>query len=464
MWRNLKAGTKTIYQLPMENTKNQRFIIRLVFFCCLFSMIFLLLKSEGTPLHDEIGHYLISRDVFHAPQHILDTWGRTLNTLLYCIPAQSGLNAARFLSLLLAFITALLTIKVSEMLGIKNAATVTILLFFQPWFMDLSYLCITEVPFSLLMVLGVYLFLKNRFFTASIIIGLLPLIRHEGIVLTGLWALYAWRKKEWRSIAGTFIPLILYNFIYYWIDGAWPFAMYFEAKPNLVYGRGTWYHFLIRLPHPRAAGIPIMVIAACSIIPVFRSALKTKLILAWYFSYFLLHTVIFRFGLFASGGYKLFLLPLAPAIAIAATLGLHWMTDTIKSGFSLKSGNSIYRAVCVACIIFALIFVRPYALDNEGMAIKNAIEWIRKQGLEKNGIISTHVYFYHLFPKKVPPKTIWEKFPTLSTMPAGTLFLWDNHYSDEWGFKYSDFISNITTWELLQEFEKKTVVIFRKKQ
>ena len=453
----------------MIKTAYQKQIIRLTFLAGLLWMSFLLMTSKGTPLHDEIGHYLISRDALTTPEHIFDTWGRTVNTLLYILPAQLGLSFTRLFSLLLAFFTALLALKVSKLLQVKYFFLVPLFIWFQPWFCDLSYLCLTEVPFSLLMVLATYFYLRKHSIWASIIIGMLPLIRHEGIALTFLWTGYQLFKRDWRSAILAFSPLAVYNVTFYLFMETWPFTMYFSANPTNMYGKGAWYHFLIRLFHPRAAGIPIMMLVMCSYIPIIKSTEKS-LIAIWYFSYFALHTVIFRFGLFASGGYKLFLLPLAPAIAITAVLGIEWVTPkigyylekwTMTKGTLFKERNIIIL-VSIICLFSTFLFVKPHPFHREDVGIQKAAAWINANGLHSENIISTHVYFYHFLPKPVPPITLWEKFSPLSETPTGTIVIWDEHYSDRWDIDYTYLTSHSNEWKKIKEFEDGAVVIFRK--
>lgn len=458
----------------MIENKYQRYIIWLSFITGTIYLSLLLLNLQGTPTGDEIGHYLISRDAIHTPLHILDLWGRTVNTLLYLIPAQFGLNTARFFSLILAFFTAFYTYKVSKLLQIKNAFLVPFFLWFQPWFADLSYLCLTQVPFSLLMIFGTYLYLKNHRIGAALVIGLLPLIRHEGIALSCLFSIYMFYKKNWHSAILVFLPLLLYNIVYYCFLETWPFVMYLVAKPNIVYGQGTWYHFLIRLPHPRAIGIPIMLLVGLSFIPIIQSLKKFNRIIEigiWYFSYFLLHTAIFRFGLFASGGYKLFLLPIAPAIAILAVIGLEWvihfstpyLTQPAKPDKSFINNRNMYILICALCIIFTFVNVKPHPLSYDAKAISKAIEWIRQEELSESKFVSTNIWFYHFFPYRVPPVTLWEKFPSPSDMPVGTIVIWDNYFSDMWDLKLEIFISNPKKWSLLKSFDNKSVIIFQKR-
>lgn len=432
-------------------------------------MIYLLFASEGTPMHDEIGHYLISRDAFSYPAHLFDLWGRPFNTLLYLIPAQFGLTAVRFLSLLLAVFTAYCTLESARLLSIPRYYLAPFFLFFQPWFCDLSYLCLTQIPFSFIMILSVFLYLKNRSASAALIVGLLPLIRHEGLALTILWAGFLMYRREWRYALLPFMPLILFNIAYYLFMHSWPFLMYFDSTPTNYYGKGTWYHFLIRLPHPRAAGIPILLLALWSLGTIIKSS-KMTLIFTWYFIYFLMHTVIFKFGLFASGGYKLFLLPLAPALSLMALIGMDSIlaysdkNTLLKNTFSALTlnRNKAVLLLCSICLLWTFIFVKPFPMDNSAVAIKKAVQWIKSNNLVNKNLVSTHVYFYHLMPREVPVKTLWEEFAPPDSMETGTMVIWDSKYSDHWGIRREYLLSHPEEWILQESFANDSVMVFLK--
>jgi hypothetical protein len=131
------------YVIPYPN-KQELFIIIITFGLGALYMLYLLFSSTGTPLQDEIAHYIISRDAWHTPELILNTWGRTGHTLLYMVPAKIGLTAARLFSLVMAVCTAWYTLKMAQLMELKIYYLVPLFLFFQPWFADLSYLDITE--------------------------------------------------------------------------------------------------------------------------------------------------------------------------------------------------------------------------------------------------------------------------------------------------------------------------------
>jgi hypothetical protein len=168
--------------------------------------------------------------------------------------------------------------------------------------------------------------------------------------------------------------------------------------------------------------------------------------------------IIFRFGLYASGGYGLFLLPLAPAIAIAAALGCHFLIT--ESGTRLSSAGLRYVCVivCLAVVGFALGTTKPRGLDPEGAALQEAAAWVRQEGLGGHNIVSFHPWFYYLLPLQVS----YHPKPPPSDMPPGTLVIWERHYADQQGLAYNTFVAHDDEWQCLKEFGGGLVVIFRK--
>jgi hypothetical protein len=180
-----------------------------------------------------------------------------------------------------------------------------------------------------------------------------------------------------------------------------------------------------------------------------------------------LHTVIYRFGLFASGGYKLFLLPLAPVIAISSVTGLEWIAEKLQGNIlfadkSTEPKNQLTSAICIGCVLFAMINVKPHKLDKIDKAVKGATGWVRSNNIDTKHVITTHVFFYYFLPMEVPVNTLWVKFPPLSELPPGTVVIWDDKYSDMWDLKSEYFTDQPDTWEKIKTYGDDLVVIYRK--
>jgi len=430
---------------------------------------YLFLNSPGTLVQDEIGHFLISRNAWHYPELILDVWGRPVNTVLYMLPSIWGINAARAFSTLLAALTVLLTTKVAQRSGVQLLFLVPVFLWFQPWFNALSYTVITEVPFSLLLVLAVYLWLTGREAAGAVTIGLLPLVRHEGIVLVLAWCLYALYKRDWKAILISVSPFILYNLVYYMAFQRWAASIFLNPRPTAIYGSGSWLHFV--QPVINNVGRPLVGLSLLGLIPVLR--LKEKILgFALYALYFLTHVIIYRFGLYGSGGYDLFLLPLAPLFAVTATLGAEFALNLLShTATRLAVPPVLHQVLPVLVIIVSVIWVgylglqtRPRALDQEAAALQQAANWLRVNGLSGNTVVATHVWFFYFYDLPLIPGQGWAKPPPPDQLDPGTIVVWDRHYSDRWGLAYNKLADPSAGWRVLNQFGDGFVVIFQKAQ
>lgn len=413
------------------------------------------LRSPGVPVQDEIGHVLLSRWAWQQPELILDLWGRSVNTLVYMLPALGSLPGARLASVGMACATVLLATGVAGRLGLRRLFLVPALLWFQPWFNDLAYTAITEVPFMLCLVLACWLWLHERLGWAALCFGLLPLIRHEGIALTGLWCGYLLLRRDWRGIGVALLPLALYNLLYFPVYGAWPFTIYLQPRPTTLYGSGGWLHFAE--PLVRGVGLPVFGLALLGSALLLRR--RRALVLAGFAVYLLVQTIIYRFGLYASGGYELFLLPLAPGFAIAASVALDWLVDQLRLSQrrTVLLGNVLLAAV-LGWVVVTGTRSRPRPLDFEGVALQQAADWLQQHAIDPSRVVATHVWLYYF--ADLPPAQ-WLTVSAPGDLPVGTIVVWDSHYGDRAGLRMAELSDPAQGWRELQRFGE-VAVIFEK--
>jgi hypothetical protein len=413
------------------------------------------LRSPGVPVHDEIAHVLIARWAWRYPALLLDLWGRPVNTLAYLLPALGRLPGARLASIGMACATTLLATGIAARLGLRRLFLVPLLLWFQPWFPELAYTAITEVPFMLCLALACWLWLHQRLGWAALCFGLLPLIRHEGVALLGLWCAFLLLRRSWRSIAAALGPLALYNLLYFAVYRAWPFTIYLQPQPTTIYGSGGWLHFIE--PLMRSVGLPIVALAllGCALLG------RRGLALAFYALYLAVQMAIYRFGLYASGGYELFLLPLAPGFAIAASIALDWLADRLPEP---AARPALYkRALLAAALVWVValgVRARPRPLDAEGVVLEQAAAWLEQNSIDPARIVAMHVWLYYFADLPVTPTNLSTPH-TLDALPPGTVVVWEAHYADRWGLRYAELSDPRQGWRELQRYGD-SAVIFQK--
>ncbi|WP_129589809.1 hypothetical protein [Rubritalea profundi] len=466
-------------------TRQERWLMWSSILVGLAWILYRLLASTGWILDDEISHYLFSKSVWENSDQIFNHWTRPGRNLLHCLAAPFGFTATRIFTLVLAMLSVWVTFKVGRILKVNLLWTVPLMLIFQSWFPELSYPVLTQTPFMLFWILGVWLALTKRWHLAGFCFGYLSLIRHEGILLTAAWGIWLTfseggfgqqcilvlrRKVKALSTLpklgcdalyglSTVSAIILYNLAALCFNGTFPFSVYFESEPTTMYGSGTIYHYVPLL----ASGVG----AFCFILSIggmfnIRTRLGDwSLLLATYPLYFILHSLIYWQGAFASGGYYLFLMPMAPFIALLAAEGLSLIVGkgdvrwrnclslilpalVVFEGFNMTHHQARHQNWAVIYNgdgkpVFG-ITARPMRKGEMNNKLTEASLWASNNYPEGTLILAKHVT--HNFTQGTLATKQRERIENapLHTMPVGTVFLWDRLYCDhENRLKYSSF-------------------------
>ena len=444
----------------------ERVLFRGLNACGVAWTLFVLFRSPGLG-HDPVGHMLVAQAAWNHPELLLDWWGRLGYTLIYLVPSLGGMGASRAWSIVLAIATALLTADVARRCGVRRIWLIPLLLWFQPWYAQISMEATTQVPFGLLLIGGVALWLRERAFAAALAIGSLALVRHEGIALVGLWSGYMILRRQWVAAVAVFLPVGLYNLACYLVWGGFSFVGYLQPSRQVdvdLYGRGSLFYFVPRVL--KWAGIPVVLLSMLALRTLVERREKTAFMLG-YAAYFAVHSVLFWRGAYATGGYVSFLEPMAPAFAIAAAIGV----EVLFEWFKAWSGNEPRRvragAVALGVGIVALfgscVVVRFQPVGVQEVAMREAADWLRNQGVDKSRILYSHVVFAHFYPVPVTPSERWDLQRDLSAAAPGTFVVWDSNFAGLWGLHHEILSDPTGDWELLQTFQDGVGKVFRKK-
>jgi hypothetical protein len=406
----------------------------------------MLLRSPGALLDDEITHALISLNAWRYPEALLDVWGRPGNTITFMLPmALGGFEGRRVAAIAMTALTAACAVAMAPQLGVRARWGVALAFFAQPWIASLGFQAITEVPFSLALAGGVLAWMHGRWGWAGVCFGVLPLVRHEGVALTGLWLAFAVTRREWRSAALAFLPLALYNLLYLALFGRLASGNLLDAVPTSEYGAGSWLHFVPLLAV--GAGPALFTLGLLGLVPASRARAtldrvpfgRALVYFAPYLVYFLVHTLIYRFGLFASGGYAVFLLPLAPAVAVLAARGGEWGYAHLTGLFARRWPAAARRltqaasGLILGIVIASALLAPPTALDPLYAAQREAAAWVTTWQAADSAradvpVAATHVAFWLAYRPAWPSASEpWWFDP--DALPAGALLVNDSKYS-----------------------------------
>ncbi len=420
--------------------------------------------STGVILHDEIGHYMVSENAWRYPELMLDVWGRSVNTLLYMPAAQIGYWAAEATSIVFSALTVLISTLVARQLNVRLLVLIPLLLWGQPWFASYGHGVHTEIPFSLICISGFYFWFRSEdqssasLWFAGLLFGLLPLVRHEGILFTGLFALINLPRKQLSAILACALPLLLYNILHFVFLDMWAFEVFLQSKPTDIYGSGSWWHFIPRVGF--YAG-PLILLPALLGIYHSRKISNRQLFLLPYGVYTLAHMVIFKFGLFASGGFSKFLLPIAPAIAITAAWGIEAIVADKR--WQQSSHRGALRLVnLVALCSYLIVVAVPHPMDEEGHTIQEISEWLHTHHPTPQKLLSFHPWLYFKHPLPWRPGERWDEPPAQASLKAGTLFVWDDHYCDRYNYPLAFFENPGNGWQQIYRSGNGRAIVFEK--
>jgi|GEM_PF-2776349 len=396
------------------------------------------LTTRGVLRHDELGHLLVARDAWERPRLIFNPWGRPANTLFFMPVAGGPLWGARLWAAAMSLLAAGLVWGIGRRMSLSGAPLAPLWLLLQPLFLGTGWMALTQPPMTLMATLAAWLALAGRWRLAALTTGILPLIRHEGIVLLAfMGALSGVRRRyaEWLLLLS---PLALANGLALALFGDFPSSTYFSPRPTDHYGAATFEVFASGLRD--AAGAPCLVLVLIGLVESLRRP-GFALYVAANFVYLATLGGLRRFGLYGAGGHPIIFLPLAPALALLAAEGLAWVGGRAAENLAQawprlaslapKLGLGLIALGIVAGLGASRRYPRVQVEAHE-RAIDEAIAYLRAEQPQAAPVVSAHVWFFYYMPRPIPRAdfALWIAPPPLESLAPGTIVLWEPRYAD----------------------------------
>ncbi len=488
-------------QIPAKSTKSkqwERLAVGLVLAGLVISLV-LASVSNGVYQDDDACHYLFARQSWHDAGAMLHWWARPGHNIPTMFAARlGGMFGCRVLSALMTAATALLAWSIARrLLGDTPAAAMApLLVWIQPLAMTLSTTTLTETPAALYLVLGTWLLLRGNPLWACAVWSLLFVTRLETLALAPLFmggvAWMAWQRRG-RSIASALKNRRLWACaaVLLWAPAVYALAAamvdvpadgdplrLFTREYDTQYGTGPLYHY--PAIWPLAAGFGVLVLA---VVGAFRLGRRAWLVSAATFGLLALHAVLFRFGLFATGGYERFMVPASGLLAVLAAAGLQALfrargrvpaagAALLMGGWLLLSGltarahvplpvemvlltaapfvvfgvvvaargrsiRGAGRVMAAAALAVAALQagaqVRPLRLSSSPMhnLISRAVREVEASDYAGRDMLTQHVIAHFLSQHSVEAYSIPDSIEKWRAAGQGTLFLWESKYCDK---------------------------------
>ncbi len=287
---------------------------------------------------DNFIHYRVSRYSFKYPGLFLDHWGKPIFTLLSSPFAQFGFKGFVFFNVFCGVLASYFTWKVAEKLKLSHAWAAMIVVLTMPIYYIMMVSVMTEVLFSLVLILSIYFILEERYILAAILFSSLFLIRTEGYILYPLVAFVFAIKRQWKAIPFLGFFFLVYSIIgwFYFGDFLWLINQIPYGDTSELYGTGELLFFVkqYKFIFGKWAAIFMVIggiIAGVQALMYFIKEKKIKidfiLIEVLLFVYFAAHSYVWWSGTGASAGLIRVMAAVIPLAAIPVVRTLDFLSQ-----------------------------------------------------------------------------------------------------------------------------------------
>lgn len=374
--------------------------------------------------------------------------------------------------------------------GLRYWRWTILLCYLQPLNVVLSYTTLTENFTALYFAAGLLLLQRRRCVWASLVFSLAFVSRLETLALLPIWWVCLIGQMGMRSrrplLAASMVTAMwapaVHNVLHWIAYGNWPIEAFFRP------GGSTEY-----LPTGPLAYLPPMLLAASPLIIALAAVGAIELVrrrqwnvVAIAGGYLGIHWLITWFGVFASGGFARFAVAVSPLLAVSAAAGVEALSASMQRRERATRAGAMIVAVVGVCWLAVAVEMRagrmprpqewdvmrfgialPFAVmmalsivaasvSRIGRAIVwvvlmvvgvgTAVQWgqiVRPLRLGRDQLLAQSVIasveadrivfcanpWIAWFGDHVEDPSAHKGRRLLSSMPAGTIFIWDSNYS-----------------------------------
>ncbi len=436
-------------------------------FIVLLVNLVLLFTSQGVyGGADSYNHYLISKFAFAHPELLLDHWGKPLFTLITSPFSQFGFKGLILFNIILNLLTAYLAYLIAKKMNYKYAFLAIPMVSFAPIFFITSISGLTEIFAAFMIMLSLYLIVKDKYIFATILFSFLPLIRTELIFLFPILLLFLAFRKRYLALPFILTGIVLYSLIggIYYGDYFWLYTQTPYKGARGIYGSGGLLYYVRNYKNLVERIITILFLLGL-IKYVWDQYKKPTLILKKYnLEKLLILMLIIIFGAAHSyawwkgigGAYGLLRLMavITPLIAFMALEGVSFFFEIFKIKERLKSIIVLVLGIFIIVIPF-LKFELPVKMEPNQKLIKEIANYtVENEDPEK-------IYYYDpVFAHfaGIDPyneeTSVWgitnPEDPGLY-LTDGDLLVWDSHFGPNEGKTPFEKVSLDSTFVLLKE-------------
>lgn len=440
---------------------------------------------------DNYAHFNIARWAFRYPHLFLDHWGKPVFTILSAPFAQFGFAEVRIFNTIAGLLTAWYTWKLAELLKFKYSWFAAVVVIFTPIYFIMMSTGMTEVVFSLILVISVYLFFREKYILSAITISIIFLARTEGLAFLLPFLIALILKKQYKAIpflATGFVVFSLIGGVYHYHDFLWlinerPYA---KGGPS-VYGRGSWYHFFTVMPNYFGKTLRVLLLLGSVAVIVKWIQDKAKLtgeafllillILGTFWGYFFIHSYLWWKGE-TSAGLQRVMAGVSPVIAVMVIVAVNFFDKYIRHEYI----KIAVLAVLSASLVYDSVdfYKRSIGYDLTAEVLNRTTKWLKESGSVNHKLVMHNPYFsfateIDAWDNNVVQYGFSNNDAPENGLPDSTVFIWDAHFSPNEGRLPLDKIIDNPNFQVIQLFEpvvpfkvfgdnEYRIIIFRKKE
>jgi hypothetical protein len=472
----------------MKNIKEKKLVIAGLMIAGFVFVLLAFLTPVAEGGADNYAHFNIARWAFKYPHLFLDHWGKPVYTIVAAPFSLFGFVTVRILNSVLGLLAGWFVWKLAEKLKFENAWFAVVGAVFTPIYFALMSTGMTEIIFSLILVLSVYLFMSEKYTASATLVSFLFLARTEGLAFELLFLIALLIKKQYRAIpllatgflVFSFIGLVYYYHDFWWLYNKRPYA---TGGPT-VYGRGDWYHFFVTMPNYLGYVVAFLLFIGSGLMVYdwFREKLnlsglafiKILLILGTFWGYFFIHSYLWWKGE-TSAGLQRVMAGVSPMIGLIALSVIEKVAEN----------KIVKRIIIPVLVLFSVIMMynagrfykRSIGYDLSAEILNRATNWLEQSGSLKHKLVMHNPYFsfsteIDAWDNNVVQYGFSNNDAPEEGLPDSTIFIWDAHFSAHEGGLPLEKIMNNPNFEVVQYFDPVVpfkafgldyqIVIFRK--
>lgn len=439
--------------------------------------------SDGFYQQDEVGHYLQIIDFWSNPLlYLLDMWARGGYKLIYALPGLLGKQGVILTNIFFSASSCYLAYLIARYYRLKYPLLAIVFTGMQPFVLNLSFRCYSEIPSMFFMTLLVFLFLKDKYKTAALVSSFLFTIRQELAVFALILGIFFLIKRQWLPFILLAVAPLLLN-ILGWVkynDALYVWNMMTKGGLQDSYARNGFFYLWLMLPE-----IMGMIIFYFMLLPIIGFLLKSgkwimlkkyAVLLLAFGIYFLMHCAFTSksFGFGRSGGLGRFLMVILPLGAVIALGGVNYLLSQAKRSHKLitivlsltliavffsyqeeilpavfygyvaladisknmnalvlaalccfvlvffqRAGTYISIAITGILMIYCFSVIKPIELIAEDSLMSDASEWILSNNPDAKRIYSDHIMFDYFYRDGGGPKKALTGYDSTTLSASG---------------------------------------------